>query len=524
MVVLLVLSAGYEWLFLGHAMNLMDEGWPLHAAMELQAGGTLYDDVFWVFPPGHLIPAWIGYAWAPPGLVGARIVYAAFCVALCVTLYLAARRFMPPRFALLAGLLAVVAAPRSHSEQLIFGYRYLALSVVVLLLFDLRLRRDDVRWLFAAGVMAGVTLFFRITPAFAASVAIGVGILASSRSWRRWLVDGGVYSAGLILVWIPVLAYFQHSVGLERFWSEAVVRPVEMTALQSLPMPPISQPGISRQNVSLAFAALGFRVYPLVYLAVGGLLLHRWLSAFRAGRPFDQVFFLTFVVFGAVFLSRSYGRADIPHLDSAIPPVLVLIAWVASRWSRLPESRWLPRDRWRGIADWAVIAICFVAWTLLNSSERFLDRDARMGKEPIETAAGPIKVRKRSLAHTTSQLIPVIQDHASPDDTIFVLSHAPLIHVLAERHSPGYFDVVMPGTFRDAEEERRMLEILEAEPPAVVVYPRQHFDRIPIRGLHRTAPSLDRWVREDYRVIARSPFFAVLVPKQRSSRTGDRDR
>jgi len=95
----------YEVQFLYHPPNPVDEGWPLYAAQRLHAGGTLYADTFFVFPPGHLLSAWIGSALAPPGIVAARVLYAAFDVALCLALYAFARRLMPAHLALLAALL-----------------------------------------------------------------------------------------------------------------------------------------------------------------------------------------------------------------------------------------------------------------------------------------------------------------------------------------------------------------------------------------------------------------------------------
>ena len=59
---ILLLSAAYQSLFIWNGLSPLDEGWPLYAAMRLQAGGTLYRDVYWVFPPGALLPAWVGYA------------------------------------------------------------------------------------------------------------------------------------------------------------------------------------------------------------------------------------------------------------------------------------------------------------------------------------------------------------------------------------------------------------------------------------------------------------------------------
>ena len=85
---LLVVSMGYESLFICYGLNPIDEGWPLYAAMRLHEGGVLYDDVFFVFPPGHLLAAWIAYGLDPPGVVPARVIYAAFSVALSLGIYL----------------------------------------------------------------------------------------------------------------------------------------------------------------------------------------------------------------------------------------------------------------------------------------------------------------------------------------------------------------------------------------------------------------------------------------------------
>lgn len=489
----------------------MDEGWPLHAAMEMLDGKTLYDEVFWVFPPGHLVPAWIAYSLDPPGIVLVRTLYAAFTVAACLALLLVARRLMPPDFALLAALLVAVAAPRSHFEHLLFGYRYLLWSIVVLLFFHLRLTRDESRWLFLAGIFAGIALFFRLTPAFAVSAAVGVGIVAASRSWQRWLRDGLWYSAGLVLVWIPILLWMQGTVGLEKFWIEMVVRPVEMTTLQSKPIPPILLENLNRTTLSFAFAAIGFRFYPLFYLGFVLVLLYRWGRALWMRRSFEDVFLLTFVVFGAIYFTRSMGRSDVPHLDSAIPPVAVLLAYCASQSTRLRIFRSEPGNRRAAIFRAALCIGVFGIWTFLNGSDRFLDQEAMMGGSSLQHVGGTIKVRPRSIGMLVDRLVPVIQKHAEPDETILVMAHAPLLYVLTERHSPGYFDVVMPGTFRRPEEEQGFLERIKNAPPEVVVWPRQPFDRNRNRGLEQTAPVLSGWISDNYRSILDTPLYRIMI-------------
>jgi len=490
----------------------MDEGWPLHAAMEMLDGKSLYDEVFWVFPPGHLVPAWIAYSLDPPGIVLVRIFYAAFTVSACLAALFVARRLMPADFALLAALLIAVAAPRSHFEHHLFGYRYLVWSFAVLLCFHVRLTRGQSRWLFLAGIFAGIALFFRLTPAFAVSVAIGVGIVAASRSWRRWVRDGLWYSTGLLLVWVPILLWMQGTVGLEKFWIEMVVRPVEMTALQSKPIPPILLTNLNRTSLSFAFAAIGFRFYPLFYLGFLGVLLYRWGRALSKRRPFEEVDLLALVVFGAVYLTRSLGRSDVPHLDSALPPIAILLAYCTSLATRFKIFRIEP-GVWRAAIARAALCLCvFGVWIFMNGSDRFIDQQAMMGGTPLQNVDRTIKVRRRSLGMLIDRLVPVIQKHANPDDTILVLTHAPLFYVVTERHSPGYYDFVMPGTFRSPEEEQGFLERIQNEPPAVVVWPLQPFDRIRSRGLEQTAPKLSAWVSGNYRSILGTPLYRIMVP------------
>lgn len=522
--ILLAVSIGFESLFIHHGLSAMDEGWPLHAAMEMLDGKTLYDEVFWVFPPGHLVPALLAYGLDPPGLVLVRTLYAAFTVALCLALLFVARRLMPADFALLGALLVAVAAPRSHFEHLLFGYRYLVWSIVVLLFFHLRLTRDESRWLFLAGIFAGVALFFRLTPAFAVSVAVGVGIIAASRNWRRWLRDGLWYSAGLVLVWIPILVWMQGTVGLEKFWIEMVIRPVEMTALQSKPIPPILLENLNRSTLSFAFAAIGFRFYPLLYLGFAVALLYRWGRALGRRRSFEDVFLLTFVVFGAIYFTRSMGRSDLPHLDSAIPPVAILLAYCTSLSTRFSLFR-IEAGKRRAAISRAALCICvFGVWTFMNGSDRFLDREAMMGVSSLQHVGGTIKVRPRSLGMLVDRLVPVIQRHAKPDDTILVMTHAPLLYVLTDRHSPGYFDVVMPGTFRSREEEQGFLERIQNAPPAVVVWPRLPFDRNESRGLEQTAPLLSGWVADHYRSILDTALYRIMTRREPDWRRDDGSR
>jgi len=238
-------------------------------------------------------------------------------------------------------------------------------------------------------------------------------------------------------------------------------------------------------------------------------------------RPFEHVFPLTFVIFGAIYFSRTMGRSDIPHLDSAIPPAAVLLAYCASFPSRLLARRLDLGKKGSVWAGRAVCAVVFAAWAFLNGADLFLDQETAIGGVPLEVASKKTQVRARSIGRTMDVLIPMIQKHAGPEDTILVMAHAPLIYVLADRHSPGSHDVIMPGTFRRREEEQALLERMKTAPPAVVVLPRQPFDNMAERGLDASAPELRRWVAAHYDAVGRTYFHQVGVLRRAREAKGD---
>lgn len=516
-------SIGFESLFVHHSLNLLDEGWPLIAAMGLHAGGDLYGEVFWVFPPGHVLSAWLAYALDPPGVVLARIFYAGFVVALCASVYALGRRLMPSGWALFGAMLLAVAATSAHRYQLVFGYRYLVFAVLVLLAFARRIEAGDVRWTFVAGLFAGVSLFFRLTPAFAVSLGVAIAIVTLDRSWRVWLRDWVAYGAGVLLVIVPVIAWFAAGVGVEALWREVVVRPVVMTDLQSLPMPALawSPRSDTRRSLMSWGAAWQFRLYLLLYLCYAVVLGGAWLRALRAGRPFAHPLLLAFTVFGGVFFVRTLGRSDAAHLYSAIPPVCLVLAHALHRllaW-RPGSGAFVPRAP---ALQLGAAAVAFGSWMLFMGGDVFLDPVNR-GVVPVRSLDGRVGVNSEQYAGMVDRMVELIHRYSTPDDVVLDLSASPLLQVIAGRRGPGNRDLIMPGTFLDESEEREFIARLAAEPPALVIWPDQPFDELPERRVGRTAPELVRWVRTNYRDGPKTQFarrgrsrdrFTVMLPRE----------
>jgi len=507
----LTVSAAWESLFVRHGLSRLDEGWPLYAAMRLHAGGTLYDDVMWVFPPGHLLPAWIGYGLDPPGLVATRILYAAFVVALCGAIYVLGTRLTRPPFALLGALLLAVAAPRTHHMHIVFGYRYLVFAVLALLAFERRLSTGRIAWLGVAGALAGVQLVFRGTPALAVSCGVAAGIVAAGFDPRRWLRDGAVFAAGLLLVAGPVVAWFAGSVGLDALWREVVVRPATMLFLQSVEVPELAWPRASRLSITASFIALEFRVYTLLLAGYLVALVAAWIRSARSGRPFAHPLLLAAAVFAAVFFGRSQLRADEVHLDSALPPILLLVGHTAGLVFARVERRLAPARRGpaRIAAGLAVLSL----WIFLLRVDFFLSSE-RLGVHPLESVGGRIRVSSENAARIDTY-VRQIRRRTGPDDVVLDLSWAPILHPLSGRLGPGYKDVVMPGTFLDPAEEEAFVARLRERPPAVVFRANWPFDLRTEGALRRIAPRLADFVAERYTAVARDRRHALLVPRGR---------
>ena len=512
---IVAVSWAYESLFLQHGIGwLFDEGWPLYAAMKLHKGGVLYEDVFFLFPPGHLLPAWIAYALDPPGVVLARYFYAGFTTALCVALYLLARKIMRPDFALLAALLLAIAAPRSHLAHLLFGYRYLVFSVLALLAFAARLRTGNRTWMVAAGMWVGLALYFRLTPAVAVSCGIAIGVMSADRDWRNWSRDWGLCALGALLIIVPVLAWLASSSGIEVALRDIVLRILPLQTLQSKPVPEMVFPERwDRELIYEWFVPVQYWMYTILYVGYAAVLARNWGRSYRERYPFQDSLLLAVVIWGGIFFLRTLGRSDEHHLMSALPPACLLLAHLASTTFRALQSRATARG-WRGrTAEGFACAAALAVWVFLQGSDVYLDREER-GIHPLRCLDGAVFIDDAREASRLDMKVDTIVRSTKPEDTILDLTNAPMIHVLTDRLGPGYGDVVTPGVFANPADEVAFVKRLEQVPPALVLWPRRPFDRMPSRSITLTAPLVTRWVRQRYEKPDRRPGGYILFPRR----------
>ena len=512
LLLIFAVSGYYEALFTQFGINPLDDSWPIYAIWNMDAGGSLFRDVLWVFPPGHLIPAWLGYHLAPPGLVLSRAIYAVFAVAACLGVYVLGRRLMPPRYALLAALLSSLAAPDSHLMHLVFGYRYLIFSVLALLAYGRRIDTNDNRWLFVAGLWLGVGAFFRLGPAFAAGCGIGVAIMSMHRNPREWLRDWTALGSGVLAIFVPLLLWAALSVGIDTIWRELVTRPATMLLLQSLPFPPLEFPDSwDRIDIRKWFVSFQFRLIWVLYIGYLLAFILRWVRAARSGTPFQHALLVAVWLWGLVFFLRSLTRSDEPHLDSVIPPVLLLGAHGVYMMVRRLAPEQATGIARRGWIDRSVMVGVIAVWVFLLGVDTYFPH-ARRGGHPVNVLDGRIEVSQESQAKLTDLVVRRLK-LTPPDARILDLSVSPMYLVLANRRGYDAPDIVMPGTFLTPEEERAFMDQVKRNPPALVIASKKPFDRNPEKAVSVTFPELHEWVEANYQMWGLKRKHFLMGPK-----------
>ena len=147
-----------------------------------------------------------------------------------------------------------------------------------------------------------------------------------------------------------------------------------------------------------------------------------------------------------------------------------------------------------------------------QNATRIVQEARPTGMQPLASIDEHIVVRPSRKAVDIDRTTRLLRKVAKPDDVILNLSPTPLFHALTGRLGPGYYDVMMPGTFLGEEDESWFLEHLEKNPPAAVVWPGRKFDDMESRSIQQIAPRLTAWVNANYAPLPKQRRWIVMVP------------
>jgi hypothetical protein len=515
---LLGLGAAYQLLFLREGIGLIDEGHLANAARRISGGEVLYRDVYSVYPPASFQFVSVLLDLFGTSLIVVRAFHVVMTLALGVTIFLAARDLMPTAWAWLAGMLVVATGWEAIVERCHYAYLYCVFPVAALLLFS-RYAKGDLarRGLVAIGLLAGLTLTFRLVPFAALVLALAVGVVFRDGWTRRGVEAMLCLAGGALLVLVPTGLFFafQGAAGdllYSVFWT-SVGQYVDGGEF-NLPFPGLEvwPTEWSRGGLRRLFVSWEFHLPLLIYAAVVAEFVVMRVAAARGGEPVvvsaASLSRLTFAVFGAVLFLRATGRSDYYHLASVLAPAYLLGCDFLSRgWSRLARrfSALTVSGREAWLAN-ALVALLMSASFWLHGVDGAARRIATREGDVALSAGGP-QVRG---AGFVDELVADVRSRISPGDPLVVLPWYPVLYFLSEGANPTRYDWIFPGYLERGGGVDRVIEAIGESEVEIVVYSRASIDGRRDRSLAGFAPELDRFLRKQFRPVARYGHFVVM--------------
>jgi hypothetical protein len=475
--------------------GLSDEGWLLTAIDRLAAGERLYTDIYRSYAPGTY---WL-FAALDADLVTIRWVWLVGLVLLSVGGYRLARPHMPLALAVGVGLVPVLLRPPLH--KVFVPLCYLA---ALGLCHQLATRENaGARRLLALGVGFGlIGLFRQEAAAFGLLIGLVTMLLRPSGSaplglgTRAAIARAGWLSAGVALLWTPVIAYLWMDGALGAAVEQLVLTGARGNAAMSLPFPSPLQLLTGPGRIGAALLYL-----PGVAVLLGGWATRRaWLDAPGSSLALVLAQWTSMALLShAVFASRT----DLAHLLQALVAPTLILGFVAGVALRAPT----PRGRWMARSGVAFLGIGLLVAPLPYGD---LSRQYALRREGV-----PFRVRGQELtvparhAAVYDRLVSAIHVITKPGEPIFVVPYSPGLYYLAERPNPTRHGAVLPGYASD-EILAEIVAALERTETRLIVFERIAYDGQSERALPVFAPELSAYFSERYVQIERIGNFTLL--------------
>ncbi|MFO7634720.1 MAG: glycosyltransferase family 39 protein, partial [Caldilinea sp.] len=340
-------------------LNLYDEGLALVNGMRVLHGDIPFRDYWAIYPPGqsYVLAALFGVA--GENIFVERIYDTTVRILLALVIYLIAvallrswRWAVAPYLAAAVLLAAATFYGYAVFPALLFGFAALLLSFRYL-------DTDRLRWLAGAGLLVGVTTFFRLDLGFYAAAAVGMLLILTwllpldgDAGWgartRRLAI--ALFAAGgpAALLVLAFYGYLGSAAGLDVMVENLLVFPATtFRAVRQLPYPPLL-PDWSIWSGGGSFDArldrmlgdyLRFYMPLLVYGLSALLLVWSAVRALRGGRRFAHTDSMaaSLVVMGTGLFVQALSRYDEIHVLPASLVVVILITWLVRQ---IPAERW----------------------------------------------------------------------------------------------------------------------------------------------------------------------------------------
>ncbi|HZP40575.1 MAG TPA: glycosyltransferase family 39 protein [Candidatus Binatia bacterium] len=516
---------GLQLPIMHRTLALLDEGYLLALADEINHGKVLYRDVYVDAPfPGafYLLAGW--FRLAGTSIAASRWLVAIAFAAFAGLVWAIARRVLPRAWAL--GVAVVVLAYRvwAFPHWHIVNYSPLAATALAGAVALLLAARDGARpaTLAAAGALVGAGILCKQDYGLGVGAALGAALVGAAVLERRPraahpLRPALVFAAGTALVVLPVLGWFAAEGALPALVRQTVLLPLSGAMhFDYVGLPPLRpllhQDARLRAEVGQWFPAIlltlrwdaiaASRLWretavwdvalKAVYwapLAVWPLAAVAWAARVaRGGLAAEDGRGLFVLAWAGGFLLAFDRPRDWVHLMMVYPPTLVLAATLVER-----ATRAAPRALRRTAALLLAGAVAALAVVSLG-----------LGVELRRAFTWPVG-GPRGGVFTDAHHGPIIDDvlawiaaHAPPGAPVPAYPTQPMYEFLAGRPSVGGFHVVWP--VQAADRDARIIDALERERVGTIIYSISQYRHL--GSFRENAPRLYDYLVDHYAIAA----------------------
>ena len=497
-VIVLTLNRNYFFGWADIWCLFSEEGQHLAAVNSILRGQVLFKDVFYLYGPLMLYPLAGIMKLFGIGIVMLRAYSYILTLLSFFIFYFLLKRLLRNRlfvilffFILMLFYFPIFHGPHGYSFRVIIG-----LSPFFLLCSYFYAKKR--RYLFAAGAVAGISLFYSQEVGFAAIIAVisslTIDTLNNHQGTTKLIKDLVIFIAGIVILAFPIIIYFAVNGAFNDFIVNLINYPrYVMMGYGGLAFPNIltsAKELIAETNAQhirnfIRIATVWYSPI-LLYICAGTYLIIRFLTSSWNHRDSIILGILTFagLLFRSV-LGRPYAGKSL----FVIPPILILVSICCEeiyyKVKGLSKKTGLEQTIYEIMLGSIIVFIIFglvgfAIWPARGSIKKFINSNLskisvhqqnlynlrNMDVIGIERAKD-IHAAK-SWANVIRDVVSYIRLHTESADYIYVFPNEATYYFLTDRLNPSRFDLSFNAV--TAQHRREIIRDLEVKKPQYIVY------------------------------------------------------
>ncbi|MDD5543131.1 MAG: hypothetical protein PHX83_08140 [Acidobacteriia bacterium] len=480
-----------------------EEGHYYGALQEMLRGHLLYRDVFFIYGPLSVYPAYWLMRLFGPHVEWLRVQTFSFDVIAIVLVYYFLRRFTRrPLTPFVGTLLFIVLYFPDWAAPSGGVFRYFS-GIIPLMILSRYFRTRQIKWLVIIGLSIGGVLFYSQEVGLCAFIAtlmamVGEGFEAGFSRWKKTLGRAFIIALSTLVTFGLGFVFFAFRGGGAAFWEVVWKYPHEVgLGYFGLPYPNLLQSTFNllhhpdHQTLRIWLWVMEGYLPILLYLVLAVVYLVRFLKR-QLGS--DGVVWAGVVIYGMALFRTALARSNYLKLNwCLVPALLVLLKGMDELWCSLGQDR-RSTTRLSRLMRYGNAALIVVLTSILCGYYGTVGRDALTIFTVENTykmdrllgrhvpAFDPFQYRRLTEPRTAGVAVPqdwfsgieqtarFFREETDSNEKVLAFPSAPTFNFLLDRSAPTRFRTPYLAVTRAA--RREMVRELDASGTRFIIYER----------------------------------------------------